>query len=511
MGWDDGYVSDINYTVDFIPEQSPACLSLACVLNGFEPVSVDQPFNYLELGSGRGFTANILAASNPQGTFHAVDFLPSHVVEARQLATAAGLENISYLENSFAELAEGKVPDLPQFDFVTMHGVYSWVSPENRRHIRDILARYLKPGGIVYLSYNAMPGWTPMLPLQKLMREHAGAYPGRSDVQVRDAQQFIEKLFELRALHFSKHKALKAAFDATMDSDSHYLAHEYMNQHWEPLHFADVARDLAIAKLDFAGSATLAKAFEHLYLSSEQREMLSAIPNEMLRETAKDCLINASFRRDVFIRGARRMSSRRQREWLWRMGIALIARRETITLDFKHPLGALKGREDLYAPMLDALEERPHTVGELAALPSLRNETLENIVEAATLLIDTEKAGIYCANAMERDPGPAHRLNQAIALGSAYECTHMALASPLLGSGAWASLVQRLVYSAICGQSGDVNASAVIEHVRRCLEAQNDRLTTETESTEAEQAVIEKTVNGVLALRLPIWRHLRVI
>jgi hypothetical protein len=33
------------------------------------------------------------------------------------------------------------------FDYIALHGVWSWVSPENRGHIVRFAARYLKPGG----------------------------------------------------------------------------------------------------------------------------------------------------------------------------------------------------------------------------------------------------------------------------------------------------------------------------------------------------------------------------
>jgi SAM-dependent methyltransferase len=159
MNWNDGYVSNIDYPAAFFREQSPTHLSFACVLNGYEPVPLDGHFTYMELGAGQGLTANILAASHPRGEFYAVDFSPSQVAASRQLSSAAQLHNLTLLENSFAELAAGKVA-LPQLDFITMYGVYSWVDADNRRHIADFINRYLKPGGIVYLNYNAMPGWT---------------------------------------------------------------------------------------------------------------------------------------------------------------------------------------------------------------------------------------------------------------------------------------------------------------------------------------------------------------
>ncbi len=124
MDWSDGYVAGIDYPAAFFREQSPAHLSFACVLNGVEPVPLDRPFTYMELGAGQGLTANILAASNPQGRFYAVDFSPTQVASARQLAESAELDNLKFLENSFAELAAGQV-ELPPLDFIPMYGVHS--------------------------------------------------------------------------------------------------------------------------------------------------------------------------------------------------------------------------------------------------------------------------------------------------------------------------------------------------------------------------------------------------
>ena len=41
--------------------------------------------------------------------------------------------------DSFAEFLSRD--DLPDFDFITLHGIYSWVSPENRRTIVEFIRR----------------------------------------------------------------------------------------------------------------------------------------------------------------------------------------------------------------------------------------------------------------------------------------------------------------------------------------------------------------------------------
>lgn len=58
------------------------------------------------------------------------------------------------------------MPDLPAFDCVMLHGVYSWVGPETRRAVVRFLDRFLKPGGVAYVSYNSLAGWVQLLPMQ---------------------------------------------------------------------------------------------------------------------------------------------------------------------------------------------------------------------------------------------------------------------------------------------------------------------------------------------------------
>jgi hypothetical protein len=47
-----------------------------------------------------------------------------------------------------------------------LHGIWSWVSEDNRQIILDFIDRKLKPGGVLYLSYNTQPGWSAFMPLR---------------------------------------------------------------------------------------------------------------------------------------------------------------------------------------------------------------------------------------------------------------------------------------------------------------------------------------------------------
>lgn len=511
MSWNDGYVSDIDYPIEFFSEQSPAYLNFACVLNGFEPIPLDRPFTYCELGFGRGLTVNLLAASNPQGRFYATDFMPSHVAGARQMAEAAQLDNLTLLENSFAELADGKVADLPQFDFVTMHGVYTWVNAENRQHIVRFLSRYLKPGGIVYISYNALPGWNAALPMQRLMLEYAARCPSRSDVQFEQARQAIRQMVDAQKGYFHANPGLKYGLESLEKNDVNYLVHEYLNQGWQPLYHADVVRDVAAAKLDYACSAQLLIDFPAAYLNAAQLDLLNAAPDTTLRETLKDYLMNMQFRTDVFVRGARRMKPGRHAEWLSRTGLALTVPRGSEAKELKHLLRAVAGGEDLYQPVFDALAQGPRTLPELAALPTLQGSSLQRLAQIAAILTGSKQAAPFFTCSAEMDAGPAHRINRVLARHSCHDNNCHALASPLLGSAVPAGLVQRLVYLSLCEGREETDTDAILTQTQQRMAALGERVTAKDQPPEADLAELACTVPAILERRLPVWRELKML
>ncbi len=88
--WTAGYVAEIDYTYGFYRELTPSVLAFcASMANLATPVSLSS-FRYCELGCGQGFSANVIAAANPNAEVYATDFNPSQIAGARQLADEAG-------------------------------------------------------------------------------------------------------------------------------------------------------------------------------------------------------------------------------------------------------------------------------------------------------------------------------------------------------------------------------------------------------------------------------------
>ena len=160
----DGYVANVALEPSYRPEQSPPLLRL--LAGGAIPAG--RKLRYLDLGFGLGTTLNVHAAACP-GEYWGCDINPLHVAAAEDLSRCAGT-GIRAVQSSFADLLERS--DLPVFDIVVAHGVWSWVSEANRDVIVRLLQRHLAPGGLFCLNSLVLPRAAENLSFQRLMRLH---------------------------------------------------------------------------------------------------------------------------------------------------------------------------------------------------------------------------------------------------------------------------------------------------------------------------------------------------
>ncbi len=431
--WTDGYVCEIEYTQGFYRELTPSHLAFCLLLKGIRPPSLAAPLRYCELGSGQGLSANLIAAANPGAEVWATDFNPSHTANARALAAAAGSANVHFFDRSFAEFLDA---DLPELDVITLHGIYSWVSSENRATIVEFIRRRLKPGGIVYISYNCLPGWAPVLPLRELMVEHAAGSSEGMTARIDKAIAFAGQLAELKSGYFAVNPGVAARVEKLQGMSRNYLAHEYFNRDWTPQYFSRIARELAVAKLGFAASANPADTIDVLNLSEEAQALLAGIGDETLRQTARDYVLNQQFRKDIFVRGAVRLSGQEQTEMLLGTRFALIVPREAVPRKAAYPAGELTLLHENYTPVLDALARGPATLGELTAMDGVRHLGFGLVLQAAIVLTSAGVLAPCLPAAGDADRArTVASFNSAVLERARFQGGLMFLASPVTGGG----------------------------------------------------------------------------
>jgi hypothetical protein len=130
--WTEGYVTDIGYIYGYYSELNPLRIPLPLLNVGLSPPVVATA---CDLGFGQGISVNIHAAASDM-RWYGTDFNPAHAAFAQSLAAASG-SGAQLFDQSFVEFCARS--DLPDFDFIGVHGIWSWVSDENRRVIVDFV------------------------------------------------------------------------------------------------------------------------------------------------------------------------------------------------------------------------------------------------------------------------------------------------------------------------------------------------------------------------------------
>jgi SAM-dependent methyltransferase len=301
---DDGYAADIPYLRDFKPMLAPAWLDHVALVGGIEPPARQNGFAWCDLGCGQGVTAAILATTHPSGVFHGIDAMPEHIDHARRLAVAAAIPNLQLHALDFAAAID---LELPQFDYIVAHGVYTWIGPQVQCALRRFIDRRLKRGGLVYLSYNAMPGWARDLPFQGLLREFGRTLPGKNFGRLAAAAELARTLAGAGVASLAASFIVKELQERPEDYAPAYLVHEFMPLAWQPLYVTEVRRDMATIGLQPVGSATLSENLDWMVVDETARQTLGAITDPDARELVRDYYLDQRFRCDVFARGNRQL------------------------------------------------------------------------------------------------------------------------------------------------------------------------------------------------------------
>ena len=372
-----GYATDIPYLRDFKPMLAPAWLDHVALVAGVDPPPRKPGFAWCELGCGQGVTANMLAATHPHGAFHAIDAMPVHIDHARRLAAEAAIPNIRFHCVDFTTALD---LELPSFDYIVAHGVYSWVDSTSQRALRRFFDRRLKPGGLVYVSYNAMPGWARDLPFQRLARTLARGFSGDS------AERFTAALGIIRTLAAAEVPALVPSFilseleQRPEDYPPSYLVHEFMPGAWQPLYVTEIRTAMKTIGLGPVGSATLIENLDLLGLSENARAMLGAIADDDLRELVRDFYRDQRFRCDVFARGNRRLSGAQRCEALLAGTFGLARPAAAIRYSAATPGGFHPYNNPTARAIVGVLADGPRPLGELASASAPRQDLATNIL-----------------------------------------------------------------------------------------------------------------------------------
>jgi SAM-dependent methyltransferase len=436
------YITDVPYMRCFVGDLSPLQLRLVAALNGF-PQPPRDDFDYCELGSAHGDTTATLAAAYPRARFLGVDINPEHIASANSLASEGGLDNIRFLERDFEDMLHDDVGNL---DYVTAHGVLSWVGPAKRKALLALASAKLKPGGLLYVGYNALPGWAAVEPLRQLMLDRGDAVGGTSLERARDGLAVARLLRDAGATYFAENPAATEMLATMEKMGLQYIVHEYLHAHWVPMYFTQVATEMAAHDLYFVGQLPLHLNYRDLAVPASAAPLFQKVTDRITFETLKDYATNQFFRRDVFVKGKVLRDEAAASAYLESTPFGTITREGPFVRDVRLPHHTLHFVGEVFDALFPALLAGATTLTDLARAPSLARFGTARLRDALVRLVLAGQIAPTIAST-QATPAPAGRLR----IPSAYNRMMLrerlssdaptVLASAVAGTGIPVSLV----------------------------------------------------------------------
>lgn len=259
----------------------------------------------IEIGCGTGTNLIHIAERFPGSQCVGIDISERHIAEGRRLATAAGIKNIELRHGDLQSenLAPGR------FDYVICHGVYSWVPPHVQQQILRTVSSAVSENGLVYVSYNVLPGWRQRGAIRDIMITGAQYKSVVSnsyapEERLRGGLEFLSLVASARQLEGDLYGSyIKESLRRFKDSHPAYLFHEYLEEHNSAVRFSDLMEQVELHGLKFVAE-TKAAMMSADDLGEDVQEYLGRLGDDIItREQCLDVIRNRVFRETLLCKG----------------------------------------------------------------------------------------------------------------------------------------------------------------------------------------------------------------
>ncbi|MCB1801066.1 MAG: class I SAM-dependent methyltransferase [Gammaproteobacteria bacterium] len=251
----------------------------------------------LELGCAAGGNLIPMAWYLPTAHFVGLDLSQVQVTAGQSMIDELGLTNIVIERADVADVDLGS----EGFDYIIAHGLYSWVPEAVRAALLLLIRKQLRPNGVAYLSFNALPGWQMRGMLRQMLLFHVRD-AGNPALRVSAAREFLRFLgtglgdLQVLSAEYLRHEL--ASLQRAPDS---YLYHEYLAAVNEPLLFSAFVEQAQAAGLRYLCNAELHYQLPST-LGEAAEQALATITDPLLRQQYIDFITNRNFHQALLVR-----------------------------------------------------------------------------------------------------------------------------------------------------------------------------------------------------------------
>lgn len=232
---------ELPYSAYPIVWTAPERLALASLLHGGPRLPLDS-YRVLELGCANGANLLPMAWYRRHGHFTGLDGSSRQIAIANESKNKLGLSNLEFVHGDFRSANQLEGP----FDIIMAHGVFSWVTDEERDAMLEMCSALLAPDGLLYLNYNAHPGWTVRGMVRDFLLQHTAHVKSLKERAEMCRQVSARVISPLKSKEHCYTQLIANEFKLVAQNQPAYIAHEYLspenNAYWRSEFFAILSR-----------------------------------------------------------------------------------------------------------------------------------------------------------------------------------------------------------------------------------------------------------------------------
>ena len=264
---------------------------------GLDPVPL-KGARVLELGCACGGNIIPQAIYYPDTTFVGIDLSGVQIKHGQELIKSMGLSNITLLEKNIMDIEE----DFGSFDYIIVHGIWSWVPDVVKDKILSICNKNLSDSGIAYVSYNTYPGWKRLEQLRDIMLYSERQAPSKTlqdrTVYTKNVLQLIQKTMKIDERSYKQSEYKINNIQRILSADDCYVAHEYLAAINDPAYISEFVKRAEAQGCSYIGDECLQRSFIS-WLSNDVVNNINTLAqgNHIDKEQYYDYIYDTQFRR----------------------------------------------------------------------------------------------------------------------------------------------------------------------------------------------------------------------
>lgn len=284
---------EVPYIGGTYPSSHPRNIATVAKVFGLAPPATETA-RVLEIGCASGSNLIPMAMAAPQSTFLGIDLSLRQIEDGRKQIESLEINNIILEHMSVSDISS----EIGPFDYIICHGVFSWVPQEVQKDIMRVCSENLTKNGLVYISYNTLPGWNSIKSIRDMMLYHTAQFDD-PNVKIDEAVKMMRFVASgLPQEDSIWRKTIETELKNIENLNGWYVYHEHLENENHPLYFHEFMKIAEDNNMQYLGDSQLSTMYVGA-LAKPVADTLSQLTDLVRQEQYMDFVRNRRFRMSI--------------------------------------------------------------------------------------------------------------------------------------------------------------------------------------------------------------------